>query len=184
MQHNGKHISLARFFFDASSPLSIILPVSPESYRIVQPHNHFSMNNSSVMRMKKLLLFLPFMGFLVFGILAQATAQTQNGSKPAKGAGQNVAPLSNEQKLDLMLRMQKVLYSSPVSSEIVYNELMPSVKKERLAAAPHFPDRGATDADSMNEVKKWIAQFPSEFEAYIRILEQKTTLYNPTNAVK
>jgi|GEM_PF-4985992 len=115
--------------------------------------------------------------------VCSAYGQIDRAEHKVKHTGQDITTYSVDKKYDLMIFNQKLLYASPVSKEVIYIELMPSVKSERAALAPHFPSRGATDTDSETKVKTWIGTYPGEYESYLRLLEKKISLYNPTKAI-
>jgi len=69
-------------------------------------------------------------------------------------------------------RAHQGFYRLPYQQEYVRDVIMPAIRSERAAVAPHFPQRvSGTSSDEL--FKSWIEEYPAEYEAYLQFLRKQ-----------
>lgn len=107
---------------------------------------------------------------LLWVILAASLASgafAQNGETDAAGVAE---------KKETIARVHQHLYRLPYPPEYVTRTVMTEIRSARKNTSPHYPEREAgKDPDAQFET--WIASYPGEFDAYIRLVESTHRKY-------
>lgn len=100
------------------------------------------------------------------------------------GLAQSARDMKVEERQAHLENLHKQLYELPLSQNLIYQELMPKVREERKAIAPHFPQRGRTEEETQTNLASWLKDYPDELDAYSKFIEKKIKQYSNSNSRK
>lgn len=92
-------------------------------------------------------------------------------------SAQTTREVAFESRKEILESQHRRVYALPLSQDFIHNELMPQIREERKAVAPHFPERGVTSEATDANIRNWLTTYPEELDAYVNFVNNKIAPY-------